>query len=213
MATARVIPFEDNTPAQTITIDSTFTPSTTGCFVQAGQSVIFTNNSGVTIDIRFTPNPVTQTVFNDITALSSTAPNNTNTQQPLIPNGTANYYVYVGGVKQADGPYAIQAGIGPMVVQITNTANGPVCTPDTIAIPHNAVSLGGGTLQMNPYPSTDQYSVSWAGGNASFNPPLTSADAKPHTNVSPLGTYPFIVVKVSPTLGGGGGGTVKIKGT
>ena len=99
MATARVIPFEDNTPAQTITIDSTFTPSTTGCFVQAGQSVIFTNNSGVTIDIRFTPNPVTPTVFNDITALSSTAPNNTNTQQPLIPNGTANYYVYVGGVK------------------------------------------------------------------------------------------------------------------
>jgi len=207
MATARVIPFEDNPPVQLIAIDATYTPSSEGCFIQAGQSVTFTNNSGVTIDIKFTPNPITPTVFNDILGLAKG--NSSNPQTPLVAAGTANYGVYVGGVHRS-GPYAIQVGAGPMKVQIQDSSSGPVCTPNPVAIPHDA-SAGGGTLEMV---SADYvYAVGPAPFSDMFNPPLTSADSKPHTNMSGAGDFDYTVTQKSPKLGGGGGGTVKIKNT
>ena len=110
---ARVIPYEDNVVAPNINITPTGA-SPEGCFLQqTGQTITFTNNSGVSIDITFVPNPVlpNQVVFNDILGLSPPPPNNTNTQTPQVANGSVNYNVNIGGTKY--GPYAIQVGNGP----------------------------------------------------------------------------------------------------
>ena len=210
MATARVIPFEDNVAAQNVNVTSTGALPE-GCFLQAGQAITFTNNSGASIDITFVPNPVlpNQVVFNDILGLSPTAPNNTNTQTPQVPNGSVNYNVNVGGTQY--GPYAIQVGNGPMYVQITNS----VCTPDPVAIPHN-VTVGGGTLELV---STDvNYAVGPATFSQRFAPTLTTVGVglrnnTPHRDLSGAGNYNYTVAPTAIAAGGGGGGTVRVKGS
>jgi hypothetical protein len=216
MAAARVISFGENVPDQLITINSSFAPSPEGCFIQAGQNVTFTNGSGAVIDIKFAPNPITPTVFTDITGLSPTAPNNTATRAPSsqVPNGSVNYYVYLGGVLQS-GPYAIQVGTGPMFVQISTSGGNVVYTPATAAIPHQ-VSIGGGTLELV---STDySYNIGPASFSNMFTPHLTQAlvsGNNPHTNIGAVGGFDYTATQQqpSPKLGGGGGGKIKVQST
>jgi hypothetical protein len=209
MATQRVIPIEvDSYPAKVITINPGYVPTPQACKIagSAQQEVTFTNNSGATIDIRFDGIPVIGNVFSDITGL--TDGNSSDPQLPQVANGTANYRVYVGGVKQAGGPYAIQVGNGPMYIQVTNVATGPMTNPDPVAIPY------GGTLEMLPG-DAHTYGVSWKNNLDPFTPPITKVDSTPHTEqLSAIADYKYTVTKTEIKFGtGNGGGTVKIKGT
>jgi hypothetical protein len=198
---ARVIPFENNVLAQNVSITaSDVTPE--GCILQAGQNVTFTNNAGIPISIAFNPSGI----FANITNLSPTAPNNTNTQTAPS-SGSVNYHVTVGAV--TNGPYAIQAGPGPMYVTVSgNSTSGFTCSPDPVAIPV------GGTLQMNPAVSTHHYKVAWTDDDP-FTVPLTTVDSTPHAENPNDGAagYPYTLDDASIRGTGGRGGKVIVKGS
>ena len=198
---ARVIPFENNVVAQNISITpSNATPE--GCILQAGQNVTFTNNAGAPISIVFAPSGL----FTNITNLSPTPPNNSNTQN-APPSGSVNYYVTVGAA--TNGPYAIQCGPGPMYVTVSgNNTTGITCNPDPVAIPI------GGTLQMDPTVSTNKYDVGWTNGDP-FTVPLTTVDSTPHTDNPNDGAaqYPYTILKTSIQGTGGKGGKVIVVGS
>jgi len=212
MATARKIHLDANLPP--ISINSNYVPSSQGCFMQQSDTLSFTNDAGNTIDIKFEPNPVypNQVIFTDIIGLTSRA--SSTPQSPSVANGSVNYYVYMNGVKQSGGPYAIQVGTGPMYVQIHTTAGAIQCTPDPVAIART--TAGGGTLEMVSADIT--YYIGPASFSNMFLPPLTQANVGvannvSHTDIAPSGSYPYTVSDTSPKLGAGGGGTVKIKNT
>ncbi len=193
---ARVIPFENNIVAQNISITPT-DAIPEGCILQAGQNVTFTNNAGTPISIVFTPSGL----FTNITNLSPTPPNNTNTQTAHS-SGSVNYSVTVGAA--TNGPYAVQCGPGPMYVTVSGNNNtGITLSPDPVAIPI------GGTLQLDPAVSTNKYEVGWTNVDP-FIVPVTSVDSTPHTENPNDGaaSYPYTVLKTSIEGGGGKGGKV-----
>jgi hypothetical protein len=211
MATQRVIPIEeDSYPAKVITIqlvNNKYVPTPQACKIYGSQqqSVTFTNNSGVPINITFEPNPITPTVFNDINNLGNGL---SDTQLPQVANGTVNYFVNPVGGNSVD-PYAIQVGIGPMKIQVVyDSANAvALCTPDPVAIPY------AGTLEMDSGDG-NSYSVTWKNNVDPFAPnnPLTTVDNTPHTeDLSALVGYTYTVQKTPPPIKQGtgrGGGKV-----
>jgi len=176
---ARVIPIESYNQNQTINIDSTLTPSPQGCMVSGpvGQSitVTFTNNSGSTITMSFTPKAANGGMFTDITNLATGS-----SQAQTVPGGTGasvNYTITGNGV--STGPWAIQAGLGPMVVVIGGN-NALTYTPNPVAIPLGNNSLGTGTILVRPAVAGDGYNINW-NGNDPFTPALKSADGISHS--------------------------------
>jgi hypothetical protein len=211
MCAARVIPIEPEfLPSQTINIGTDFTPSPKGCTIAPPGvlSITFNNNSGATIDIEFVTNPVypNQIVFNNIpNFLNGTS----NYQTPQVANATVNYNIIAAG--ESHGPYAIQVGIGPMFIQVSYANGQGQCTPDPVAIPP------GGWLEMV---STDYtYSIGWTNIGDPFTPALNYvyadvANNVPHQATSVLQSYIYTVAKYPQVKqGGGGGGTIKVKGT
>jgi hypothetical protein len=206
MATARVpLTNFSNGP---ITINNGLVPNPQGYFLAAGGSITFTNTSGGTIDITFSPSGV----FNNF-SLNNNA---SHTQSAQVQNGGVSYYVN-GNLLQ---PYAIQVGTGPMVVQITTVNNVVTYNPAYSAIPVS------GALEMN---GDLAYSVLWSGTDP-FNPPLTQVRAgmggnSVHTGIPTVGQYIYNCASTSPSLvskkgdspmppvGNGGGGRIIIRGT
>jgi len=202
---ARIIPFEENVVAKLITITATdATPE--GCILQAGQGVTFTNNSGSPVTITFTP----PNMFGSTINLTASAPGNSYTAPAPTGSGSVNYYVTVGANPNPNGPYAIQAGAGPMVVVVSGTVGNEKVSPDPVAIPV------GGTLQMNPSSSTNKYGIgSWTNGDP-FVVPLITVDSTPHTD-NPSdgpGQFPYTATRTSIEKGAGNGkGTVIVRST
>lgn len=217
MATQRAFPIEDLGSQQTIAINGSYQPSPSACIILASQTVSFTNSSGSPVAIRFVPNPVNPTappVFTDIPNL----PSNNLPSPPQSPNvsngnGSVNYNIIANG--KSYGPFAIQVGNGPLQVSITTISGNINVTPQMFTIPayNNALQIAGTVALV---PDNNQYTVAWPGGDP-LQPPLTSADSQPHgdTNSSAVGDYQFTVTlkQLKPTLGTGGGGTVRIKST
>jgi hypothetical protein len=202
---ARVIPYEENLVAKTVTITATdATPE--GCILQAGQGVTFTNNSGSPVTITFNPT----NMFGASINLTASAPGNSYTAPGPAGSGSVNYYITVGANPNPNGPYAIQAGAGPMYVVVSGSVGNEKVSPDPVAIPV------GGTLQMNPSLSTNKYSVgTWTNGDP-FIVPLTTVDSTPHTdNTSDgPGQFPYTATRTSIEGGGGNGkGTVIVRST
>jgi len=202
---ARVIPFEDSFTAQSISITAT-DAIPEGCILTTTQTTVtFTNNSGCPIDIAFNPSGI----FNNITNLSPTSGSNVNTQ-PAPANFGVNYNVtvHLPAGPATNGPYAIQAGSGVMVVTVSGSGTQIICAPDPVAIPV------GGNLKMTPALSADQYGVAWKNGDP-FTVPITSVDNTSHTE-NPQdgpGQYPYTVAKTSPRATGPGGGKVIVVGS
>jgi hypothetical protein len=194
MATARVIPHEDDNPAPlVITILSSGAISPSTYIIANSQPVTFTNNSSASINITFEPDAFGVPVFNNVAPLT---PGASNTQSPQTSDRTVNF--------NTDGstiyPYAIQVGGGPMYVK--GTAND--CTPVHVVIPL------GGTIEMI---GTDQnYNVTWNASNGDpFTPALTKIymSGNPlntiHTDYLPVGDYGYTISPTGPALGNGGG--------
>lgn len=170
MAAVRHIP-RPEAAALTITFvwnGSTLANSNPAEIVDVGSDVTFANSSSsvAAITINFAPNP--PGVSNPpgarlFTQTSITIPAGQNSGALPLPantNGAVNYTVTVNG-NQEGGPYAIQAGTGPLYVQITNfTPN-----PGEATVPSTVSSSQQGMLEMY---STDQpyYSIKWP----AFNP-------------------------------------------
>jgi hypothetical protein len=197
---ARVIPYEDNFSAKSISITANdATPE--GCILSTTQNAVtFTNNSGYVVDINFNP----AGIFTNITGLS---PNNSNTQS--APNNIAvNYNVTVYETPQAtNGPFAIQTGTGYMQVVVSTSGNQVICNPAEVAIPL------GGNLMLSPAASNDAYPVSWPSGDP-FTQPITSVDNQSHTNNPQDGTgqFPYVAGNPGPNATPGQG-TVIVRGT
>jgi hypothetical protein len=213
MATARVIPpGVASNPSQTITIDGTLVPSPQGCIVSApvGQqiAVTFNNTSGSPISITFTP----QGVFADI-------PSFTGTQTRYAQGGTNTTVNYVINGVIAE-PYAIQIGSGPMVITLSQTNTGTTqYSPNPVAVPLGDATQSGTVKIVSAAPGGAGYNLTWKNNNDPFLPPINSSDATPHP-VAPgalAASYDYSAGMTSPqgknvrTLGGGGGGTVKIR--
>jgi hypothetical protein len=200
---ARVIPFEDNVSAQSISITATdATPE--GCILSTTQNAVtFTNNSGYVIDIKFNPTGI----FSNIIGLTPTSPNNSNTQS--APNNIAvNYCVTVHETPQVtNGPFAIQTGTGYMQVVVSTSGDEITCSPDEVAIPV------GGNLMLTPASSNDQYPVSWTEVDP-FIEPITSVDNVSHKDdpQDGPGEFPFEVGDPGPS-NVPGAGTVIVRGT
>ena len=201
---ARVIPFEDNASAKSISVTATdATPE--GCILTMVQNAVtFTNNSGYVIDIKFNPTGI----FTDIIGLTPTSPNNFDTQS--APSNMAvnyNVTVYESGETVINGPYAIQTGTGYMVVTVSGSGNNLTNTPEEVAIPV------AGNLMMYTS-SNDSYPVAWTDGDP-FTHPITTVDNSSHTddpvNGGP-GEYPYQVGQPSPK-DVPGAGTVIIRGS
>jgi hypothetical protein len=198
MSAARNLPpLED--PVQDITItyaNSTLTLSPQGVIIAKGEQVNFMNSqsSQAAINITFNPNPpgppAGPTMFTNITNLQ---PGATNSQTAPSTDGSVNYTVTAGG--KTYGPYAIQAGVGPLYVQVTNEKGQGNCLPDPAVIPL------GGNLRMA---ETDHhsYTVGWEGGSNPFNPPLSTVGS--HQATASAGEYEYTVSE-GPAEGGGGG--------
>ncbi|MGA2966153.1 MAG: hypothetical protein ABSD64_08065 [Terriglobales bacterium] len=206
MSAARHIPMEE--VVQTISIDSTFTPTPQAVKVLTGTEIEFVNNSGSTINITFNPNPpgspppAAQLLFSPIGNIS---PGGSSTpQSPQSANGSTNYMVnMVGGASY--GPFAIQVGNGPLYIQVNYSNNAASCNPGEVVIPV------GGQLQMVNTDS-NSYSVGWGPGITNpFNPALTSVGGQQgnaiHQATAGAGTYTYTATKTStnevPSSGGG----------
>jgi len=203
---ARVMPFVASD--QSISLTAT-DANPEGCILPVTtQNVTFTNNSGYSIDIAFNP----PGIFAPVTGLSPTAPNNVNTQ-PAPTNVSVNYNVtvHLPAGPTTNGPYAIQAGSGAMIVTVSGNVGGETVSPDPVAIP------AGGNLEMRPAISSNKYNVGgWTNGDP-FTVPITTVDSTPHTddpvNGGP-GDYPFTTTRTSVAVGGGSGkGTVIVVST
>jgi hypothetical protein len=110
-----------------------------------------------------------------------------------------NYTVSVNGTN-VGGPYSIQAGTGPIYVQVLYTAGQGDSSPDPVALPV------AGTLEMvclDPH----AYNVGW--NTQPFSTPLNltaqTGNAAHTANVT-AGTYTYtLTLKTTPLLGIGGG--------
>jgi len=218
MATERIIPMRDGATNQNISINTSFAATPRACIILSTQAITFTNGSGSPVSIQFVPNPInpSQPIFNNISNL----PGGPSPSQPQTPNnlnngnGSVNYYIVAGGVPY--GPYAIQIGNGPLQVLISMSGGNITCTPNPSVIPTYNSALGiAGTIEMVPDNVINNYAIGWPGGDP-FTPPLTSPDSQPHADGpgTTITDYDFTVSTRSPRegVGGGGGGTVKIKG-
>jgi hypothetical protein len=196
---ARVLPITD--ALRTINIDQSFNATPSAMIVQQGDQVNFTNNSGSTITVTFTPNPPGQPVSGNITIAAGstggfTAPNY---------DASANYNIYVGTTPELGGPYAIQVGVGPLYTQVNNSA----VTPDPIAMPR------GGTLLMFSTDG-DTYGLKWTSLGNPF-PGLTTvypgvANNTAYTETLPVAVYGYQLTDEG-IKEGTGGGTIKVKNT
>ncbi|HVM93195.1 MAG TPA: hypothetical protein VMT67_10315 [Terriglobales bacterium] len=210
MAAQPIPPVADFNLNVTITIDNTLTPTPQGCVASApaGQQIAFTftNNSGSPISVTFTPN----TLFSDMASLSGS-------QTQYVQGGTnaSVNYVINGNNNQ---PYAIQVGIGPMVVTLGQATDGSTTyTPDPVAIPLGNNNAQTGTLQISAVPGNG-YNVAWKNNSDPFKPPITSSGGQAHALFGASAQdYPYSANLAAPkdinvhTLGGGGGGTVKVR--
>lgn len=219
MATARNINFEPET-VHAVTfqyVNGVLTVSGT-TFNMNGMTdgVTFTNsaNSTATITLVFAANPpggTTPALFTFATypnlalAPGATSP----TLSPQYLNGAVNYTVQVNGTQVGD-IYAIasgssQTGYGPVVV----TVNGTACTPETVVVPYQASIL---------FYSTDglKHTISWGPNAGNPFPGLTtvypqgSPAERAYTETLPVNNFPY-TMGPGFILGGGSGGTVKVK--
>jgi hypothetical protein len=167
MAAARHIPRTEAVwPITFLYNGTTLTVSTPAIIIAPGDEVNFANSPSSTAAINITfaanppgvINPPGPALFSNITGLQPGATDGLAT--PSGVNGSVNYKVTAGG--QTFGPYAIQAGTGPLYVTINNSNS----APDPVLIPV------GGTLKMY---STD--------GNT-YNP-LTWTPSNPFTTPAP----------------------------
>lgn len=209
MATQRVIPPEiEDVPAKTINITASGA-SPKACIILGSQqqAVTFTNNSGSPITITFEENPICEQIFTDVENLSPTAPNNSVTQTPLIPNGTVNYNVTIGGTTSE--LCAIQVGVGPMYVEVASTNAGIITNPSPVVLPV------GGYLEMI---STDyEYTVKWTPLDP-FSPAITevyvgagNSTPSQENESNTVQDYTYTLTKAPIGTTGSGGGTVKVK--
>jgi hypothetical protein len=142
-------------------------------------------------------------VFNNVSGLSPTAPNNTNTQTPQVTDRTVNYNVVIGA--NSYGPYAIQVGNGPICISVTASNT----SPDPVVIPTN------GWVQF--FSTDSNYTVSWQATTGDpFYPPVTSIAVGVSNNTAHQAklapnSFPY-TIRVG-FADGNGGGTVKVKGT
>jgi hypothetical protein len=195
---ARVIPFEDTDTVLNISITATdATPE--GYILSTTQnSVSFTNNSGASISIAFSPNGI----FADINNLPA---GQTSAPQPAPANTSVNYKVTVGPA--VIGPYAIQMGTGYMQVVVSTIGEEITCAPEEVAIPV------GGNLMLTPAASIDGYPVTWNTVDP-FTQPITTVDNASHAD-NPLdgsGEFTYEVGEPGPTQNPGGG-TVIVRST
>jgi hypothetical protein len=204
MATARILD-QGAFTAQNITISGTGLATPQAVPIANGQQVTFTNSSGSPINIVFVADPAHTgvSVFNNVSGLSPTAPNNTNTQTPQVNDRTVNYNVVIGG--NTYGPYAIQVGSGPIYISVT----GSNTTPDPVVIPTN------GWVEF--FATDTNYTVTWQASTGDpFYPPITSiavgvGNNSPHQAKLAPNSFPY-TLRVG-LADGNGGGTVKVRGT
>jgi len=194
MAAARHIPTPE-TDSLTVTFvwnGSTLTNNYPSEIVVVGSQVTFANSSSssAAITITFAPNPPGARLFAQTTITIQPGQNSGALTLPADTNGAVNYTVSVNG-NEVGGPYAIQAGSGPLYVQITNF----VPNPNEVAVPPT-VGSSQGMLEMY---STDQpyYTIKWP----AFNPfpGLTTAyisgstSNKAYAQSGPATTYTYTV--------------------
>jgi len=174
MAAAPNLPMSE-TVIRNITIDDTFTPTPQGIVVNQGDTINFTNNSGVDIVIEFQTNSPGQPVYppmnleiDDGDSNGFTAPNY---------DCAANYYIYNG--TNLVGPFVIQVGAGPMYVVVTQSGTTVTYAPQTVAVPLGSILPPGlGKLEMQG-PSTS-LPVAWKNNSDPFNPPIQATDGVSH---------------------------------
>jgi hypothetical protein len=166
----------DFNPNQTITIDSTCTPTPQGCIVSApafsNAIVTFANTAPFQISISFSPG--TQSIFPNPLVIAA----NSNSPTYTVAGGTnlgLNYSITGNGI--ATGPFALQLGVGPMAVQITGSGSTLSYTPNPVAVPQGNAANGMGTLAISA-PSTT-LPINWTSTDP-FNPPINSADGNSH---------------------------------
>ncbi len=191
-------------------VNATLTLTPQGVIIAAGEQVSFVNSAGSqgAISITFNPNPpsppTSPTMFNNISNLQ---PGSSQTQTAPNTNGSVNYTVTAGG--NSFGPYAIQVGIGPLYIQISNND----CEPGIAAIPPRGMLL----MYSTDSGSKASYNVLWPGSGAGpFTPPIQTAAGGMQNNVASAGSatvgqYSYTVSK--PPLESPGGGKVIIRGT
>jgi hypothetical protein len=226
MAAARHIPTPE-TAGLTVTFvwnGSTLTNNYPSEIVAVGSEVTFANSSSssAAITITFAPNPPGITnppgapLFTPTTITIQPGQNSGARTLPANTNGAVNYTVSVSGT-QVGGPYAIQAGTGPLYVQITDF----IPNPNEVAVPPTAGSSQG-MLEMY---STDEpyYTVQWPALNPF--PGLTKAyisgstSNKAYAQSGPATIYSYTIpdpptaaesgtVRPSPIAIGGGGKVV-----
>jgi hypothetical protein len=198
MAAVRHIP-RPETAGLTVTFvwnGSILTNNAPAKIVAVGSDVTFVNSSSsvAAITINFAPNPPGVSnppgppLFTQNTITIQPGQNSGALALPANTNGAVNYTVSVNG-NQEGGPYAIQAGTGPLYVQITNfTPN-----PGEAAVPATVSSSQQGMLEMY---STDQtsYTIKWPAMNPF--PGLTAAYKPlssniPYAQSGPATTYTY----------------------
>jgi hypothetical protein len=206
MSAARVIPKSDALWSINFNYNgSTLTCSSPAIIVAVGDQVNFSNspNSTTTINVTFAANPpgVSNPPGPVLFQPMTLSPGTTDGQTANV-NGSVNYTVTANG--QTFGPYAIQAGIGPLYVQITASNS----QPDPIVVPK------GGTLQMYSNDAST-YTVKWP----TFNPfpGLTQASPgpannSPYTQQGPAQTYGYEILVKGPAVGVGGGRVIVTSG-
>jgi len=199
MAAARHIPTPE-TAGLTVTFvwnGSTLTNNCPSAIVAVGSEVTFANSStsSAAITITFAPNPPGVTnppgarLFSQTTITIQPGLNSGVLTLPANTNGAVNYTVSVNG-NQVGGPYAIQAGTGPLYVQITDFTPNPY----EVAVPPT-VGNSEGKLEMY---STDEpsYTVQWPAVNPF--PGLTTAYLGSSNNTAyaqqgPAKTYSYTI--------------------
>jgi hypothetical protein len=175
MATQPITPQEDLQNQQLVFtyINNQLTVSSPGLIVNQGDTVNFSNSQSSTTSLVITflagPQPPN---INPIPAPFqnvNVAPGASNPQQAPMSDVSVNYSVNAGG--QTFGPYAIQVGVGPVYVELTNSAPNQT----HVAIPE------GGWLEMF---STDvTYYLKWTSVGGSPFPGLTTVyQATPSSN-------------------------------
>ncbi len=198
MAAARQIP-RPETAGLTVTFvwnGSTLTNNTPAKIVAVGSDVTFVNSSSsvAAITINFAPNPPGVSnppgpvLFTPSSITIQPGNNSGALTLPANTNGAVNYTVSVNGTQEG-GPYAIQAGTGPLYVQITNFTP----SPGEAAVPSTVSSSQQGMLEIY---STDQtsYTIKWPVTNPF--PGLTAAykplsSNSPYAQSGPATTYTY----------------------
>jgi hypothetical protein len=208
MAAAPNLPVPENA-LPNITVDNTYTPTPQGIVVGQGDPVTFYNNSGVDILIEFQTNVLDGQNQTPVYAPMNLPVSDGDSNGFTAPNANcaANYYIYNADVTPPavlSGPFVIQVGSGPMYVNVTQSNNVLVFTPDAVAVPLGNAASGAGYLEINSEIPNTVVPIYWATTDP-FNPGITeSGPPQPVQTGTAPGEYDYSNTPSPVGLTGGG---------